>query len=395
MLTLFTFGYFGWGNATRELVRSIDTAERKKGFSPPVFFDIRCKRNVRAKGFSGEAFQRLLPKGRYRWFPRLGNINVATKKKGIKIADPYSSRILLEEALKYAGQNRRVIFFCACEFPGDCHRHVVANLLLKEAERIGHRIRVTEWPGGEPIRTRVRVTRTIYRGIRRGIVNVRLSSRSMPRDLVGLPWGSIVDVVSGKESFPIISGPAKFQNGWLLPIWDQGEPNTPAAKLHRASEKWIKSKGIRTIWSSPRPSRHRERLKALSIRQPWAHAITHLGKDVENRSWRRNYTGPLLIHASAYREPNPHRLLCECMANPPSRNELADLPTGAIIGVVDLIDYTKDSESKWAEKGAWHLHLRNARPIKPAKCKGQLGLWIPQSSIIEKLPVWVRKLRPH
>jgi hypothetical protein len=40
-------------------------------------------------------------------------------------------------------------------------------------------------------------------------------------------------------------------------------------------------------------------VKVLTIRQPWAHAILHLGKDVENRSWRTRYRGLLLIHAAA------------------------------------------------------------------------------------------------
>lgn len=71
MLTLFTFGYWGWGSATGELIRAIDSAERKKGFSPPVFFDIRLKRSVRAKGFRDDAFERLLPKGRYDLAPRM------------------------------------------------------------------------------------------------------------------------------------------------------------------------------------------------------------------------------------------------------------------------------------------------------------------------------------
>jgi len=394
VLTIFTFGYWGWGNATPELIRAIDTAERTKGFSPPVFFDIRLQRSVRAKGFCGDAFERLLPKGRYRWFPRLGNARIATRESGTKIADPYSSRILLQEALRYAKANRRVIFFCACEFPRFCHRHVVANLLLKEAERTGHRIRITEWPGGTPIRTRVRVTKAIYKDVCGHILNVRLHSQSLPHDLVGLPWGSIVDVVSGKQSVPIISGPAKSQNGWILPIWEKHEPNTRAARLRGASQKWLKSQGFRTIQSSQRPPKHRERPKSLSVRQPWAEAIIHLGKDVENRRWRRNYTGPLLIHASSYRDPYPHRLLREYMANPHSQSKLHGLPTGAIIGVVDLIDYIKDSPSKWAQKDAWHLLLRNARPIKPVECKGQLGLWTPPASLIKKLPDWVRKLRP-
>lgn len=40
-------------------------------------------------------------------------------------------------------------------------------------------------------------------------------------------------------------------------------------------------------------------MKALSIRQPWAHAILHLGKRVENRDWAGcSYRGPVLLHAA-------------------------------------------------------------------------------------------------
>jgi hypothetical protein len=40
-------------------------------------------------------------------------------------------------------------------------------------------------------------------------------------------------------------------------------------------------------------------MKALSIRQPWAWAILHAGKRIENRDWRScYYRGPILIHAS-------------------------------------------------------------------------------------------------
>lgn len=40
-------------------------------------------------------------------------------------------------------------------------------------------------------------------------------------------------------------------------------------------------------------------MKALSLTQPWAHAVVHLGKRVENRDWRGcSFRGPFLIHAS-------------------------------------------------------------------------------------------------
>jgi len=38
-------------------------------------------------------------------------------------------------------------------------------------------------------------------------------------------------------------------------------------------------------------------IKALSVRQPWAHAIFKLGKD-ENRPWRTHLRGRILIQAA-------------------------------------------------------------------------------------------------
>jgi len=40
-------------------------------------------------------------------------------------------------------------------------------------------------------------------------------------------------------------------------------------------------------------------MKAISLQQPWAWAILHAGKDVENRRWNTRYRGPIAIHASA------------------------------------------------------------------------------------------------
>lgn len=40
-------------------------------------------------------------------------------------------------------------------------------------------------------------------------------------------------------------------------------------------------------------------MKAISIKQPWASLIAHGIKDIENRSWRTNYRGRVLIHAGA------------------------------------------------------------------------------------------------
>src|ERR1043166_1385277 len=111
-------------------------------------------------------------------------------------------------------------------------------------------------------------------------------------------------------------------------------------------------------------------MKALTVRQPMAHAILHLGKDVENRSYRAYYRGPLLIHAGAYRERHPREILAEYMKQPPSEEKLTGLPLGCILGVVMLVDCVQNSKSRWADKGAWHWVLRDARTIKPVTSKG-------------------------
>ena len=39
-------------------------------------------------------------------------------------------------------------------------------------------------------------------------------------------------------------------------------------------------------------------MKAITIKQPWASLIVHGIKDIENRTWRTNYRGRVLIHAA-------------------------------------------------------------------------------------------------
>lgn len=39
-------------------------------------------------------------------------------------------------------------------------------------------------------------------------------------------------------------------------------------------------------------------MKALSLRQPWAYAVLHLGKRIENRTWDTTFRGTFLIHAA-------------------------------------------------------------------------------------------------
>ena len=55
-VTLFSWGYWGWGNATERLVEAIDAAERARGFCPSIFVDTRLRRQGRARVLSATRF---------------------------------------------------------------------------------------------------------------------------------------------------------------------------------------------------------------------------------------------------------------------------------------------------------------------------------------------------
>ena len=117
-LSLFTFGYYGWGNSTPQLVQAVDAVERSRGFKPPIFVDIRIRRAVRAPGFNGNAFGELLGEKRHRWIKALGNKQIETRTgPRIQIAEPRAVNELLDLANVAAEDQRRLIFFCGCEWP--------------------------------------------------------------------------------------------------------------------------------------------------------------------------------------------------------------------------------------------------------------------------------------
>jgi hypothetical protein len=94
-------GYYGWGNHTPELVEAVDAVETSRGFQPPIFVDIRIRRSVRAAGFTGPAFERLLGQDRHRWMKALGNRFIETKTgPHIQIADPAAADELLDLSIE-------------------------------------------------------------------------------------------------------------------------------------------------------------------------------------------------------------------------------------------------------------------------------------------------------
>lgn len=122
-------------------------------------------------------------------------------------------------------------------------------------------------------------------------------------------------------------------------------------------------------------------MKCLSIREPWASLIVNGYKEYEFRSWKTNYRGKILIHASVTLEKD--NVLKFTKYN-------LDYGKGEIIGeaiLTDCILVTKKFEDKLFEMDplvycksdharvyAWKLE-NVIKYDKRILCKGSLGLW--------------------
>ena len=136
----------------------------------------------------------------------------------------------------------------------------------------------------------------------------------------------------------------------------------------------------------------RKQQKALSVRQPWAWAILHGGKNVENRSWPTRHRGRIWIHAPAQEEADDVegavRLTAEASSGSVERaagHYREHRHRGAIVGSVDLVDCLLHEElpdnhplleSRWV-RGRWLWVLEAPRPREPWPIRGRLGLWTP------------------
>lgn len=117
-------------------------------------------------------------------------------------------------------------------------------------------------------------------------------------------------------------------------------------------------------------------IKALSIRQPWAWAILHAGKDIENRTWATSFRGPVCIHA-AKGMTNREYLDFEGTYGMDPRftvPEPEELPRGGIIGTAEIVGCVCKSNSPWFF-GRWGFVLRNVQPVEFIPVKGALGFF--------------------
>lgn len=153
-------------------------------------------------------------------------------------------------------------------------------------------------------------------------------------------------------------------------------------------------------------------MKALTVQNPWAWAIVHGGKNIENRTQLWSYRGLLAIHAGArWSERGEHSpLVRDAFLDAFPGHNGGHLPRwvfgfngnagiSAIIGTVELVDCHPDAgcckpwgESAYIEHGGrerrriTHLVLENPRPLaEPIPCRGALGLWTPPADVVARL----------
>jgi hypothetical protein len=117
------------------------------------------------------------------------------------------------------------------------------------------------------------------------------------------------------------------------------------------------------------------------VRQPWAWAIVHGCKPVENREWvpSDRYRGPLVIHAGKKlgTEVCAFRTECDMVSL------LADLggllpdcanDVGGLVGICNVTGYVRESRSPWFY-GPYGWLLDSPEPWPLIPWRGQKGLW--------------------
>lgn len=136
-------------------------------------------------------------------------------------------------------------------------------------------------------------------------------------------------------------------------------------------------------------------MRALTLKQPWAGAVAHLGKDIENRSWPppKDAMGTrIAIHAGGGRDGLAYAMLPPNVSVPPGVNDprLAIVAVATVVGATHYdhggnyggrltqneLRYLRINQRGWALPHCWNWLLRDIAALpEPVRCKGRLGLW--------------------
>lgn len=139
-------------------------------------------------------------------------------------------------------------------------------------------------------------------------------------------------------------------------------------------------------------------MKALSVRQPYAWAITMGFKSIENREWTlnnpgRRFRGAVLIHAGLREEKNDVDWVIDMVVDQTGADRdmiqscyETHRALGAIVGTATVIDCVTDHPSPWFF-GPVGLVLTDQRCCPPVPCKGALGFFNVSSDVLKQVRV--------
>lgn len=106
--------------------------------------------------------------------------------------------------------------------------------------------------------------------------------------------------------------------------------------------------------------------------------IIHAGKDIENRTWRTNYRGRILIHASKGCTGAEYSAAVQYAESVMGRDvvipPLDELKRGGIIGSAEITECVEKSRSPWF-MGKYGLVLVNPLQTEFRPYKGRLGIF--------------------
>lgn len=270
-MTIYSFGYEGWGPHVPRLLDTLRQVSRSRGRGEPLLVDTRIRREVRAPGFTPAGIREWATHRNYRWLQGLGNVYMGGQHgphtverpgwRNIAILDGREIATLAELAGRAERAGRDVIFFCHCPLPRhncqadgsgcfDCHRSAIGELLAEELARRKLALTIQEWPGGRPEEIAISLPGPLVRKLL-----ARQYRKTIPFDpqawpgLLCLPWGSrVLAEEDGAESpaAGFISGPARPAKGqdWLLPVLARPAPGNELAGLAALSEAFVARHGL-------------------------------------------------------------------------------------------------------------------------------------------------------
>lgn len=161
------------------------------------------------------------------------------------------------------------------------------------------------------------------------------------------------------------------------------------------------------------PQNRRRPIKALTIRQPFACAIAHLGQDVENRTWeppRWLVGGFVAIHAAQTVEVEQQQVLQDAIRfrthpelNLPEHFNLVDnCVRGAFVAIARLRGVAREDDfntgipESWSSpwfRGPFGWVWEDVLVLpKPIPCRGQRGVWDPPPEVVIELRREYRRL---